>query len=158
MKTETGMNSGSRRAGRLPALAAAGMRFACLLALAALGACATAPASAPSPDEQVLERAQARWDALLADQLETAYSYYSPGYRSTVSVINFGTAYRLRRVKFISAQYREHSCEDTRCSVKFDVGYSVTRPVPGVDKFEHTQVIEDIWVKSGDEWWYLPKK
>jgi hypothetical protein len=135
-------------------LARLGQTLILIAVVAALSACATAP---PKTDP-VVERAKARWEALLSDDLETAYSYYSPGYRSTTSVVDFGVGIRMRRVLWTSADYRDHSCEDNRCKVRFDVGYKVHKPVPGLDEWDHTSVIEDTWVKTGGEWWYLPKK
>lgn len=123
----------------------------CLLTLAA---CAT-----PGPTtEPVVERAQARWDALSRGDLETAYTYYSPGYRSSTSLIDFGIAMRARQVKWTGASYKDHACEESRCTVNFDVVYKVNRPVPGLDVWESKAVIKDTWVKVDGEWWYLPEK
>jgi hypothetical protein len=119
-----------------------------------LAACATTgPKTHP-----VVERAQARWNAVLAGDLETAYGYYSPGYRSATSLVDFGIAWRVRKVGYTSATYKEHSCEETRCTVSFDVGYKVNRPVPGLDVWEGSDLIEDTWVQTSGEWWYLPEK
>ena len=129
--------------------------FGWLAVLMVLSACTTKPVS---DSEQVVERAKARYEALLSGDLETAYTFYSPGYRSTISLIEFGVQFRTRRVYWTSAEYREHSCEGDRCSVWFDVDYRVQKPVPGLDSFDGSILIEDTWVKTGGEWWYLPKK
>lgn len=130
--------------------------FRVLLAvsLLALTACAaTGPQTHP-----VVERAQARWNALLAGDLETAYGYYSPGYRSSTSVVDFGIEWRVRKVGYTSAAYKEHVCEDVRCTVLFDITYKVTRPVPGLTTWESKSVVEETWVRTDGEWWYLPEK
>ncbi len=129
--------------------------LALLLVILLLSACATTDTPGT---ESIAERAQARWDALLSGDLETAYSYYSPGYRSTTSVIDFGVELRTRRVRWTSAEYREHSCEPNRCSVAFDIGFLVPKAVPGVDEFKGKSVIEETWIKSAGEWWFLPEK
>ncbi len=128
-----------------------------LLALSTLwlSACATTPAS---ESDIVIERAQARWDAITAGDLETAYSFYSPGFRSTTSPVDFGISMRMRRVKWTSATYLEHSCEENRCLVTFDVGFKVSNPVPGLKVYESSSKVEDTWIKTNGQWWYLPEK
>jgi hypothetical protein len=126
----------------------------CMLALALLSACATT--SAVSPDDEVKARAEARWEALLARDYASAYDLYSPGYRSTISVTDFEIGIRLRRVRWITAEYLSQNCEESTCTVTFRVGYRVNSPVPGVDVWNGYDTIEDQWIKTGGEWWYLP--
>jgi hypothetical protein len=130
------------------------MLLAALAALA-LSACATTPGG---DDKRVVDRAQARWDAITGNELEAAYEYYSPGYRSANSLIDFGTAIRLRKVNYTNAEYLDHQCEQNRCTVRFMVGYRVFAPVPGMTRYDGKQVVEDTWVKTSGEWWYLPDK
>ncbi len=125
-----------------------------LLLLMLLSACATTP----SPDEIVKQKAEARWAALLSRDYASAYSYYSPGYRSTASVTDFEIGIRLRRVRWTTAEYLKHNCDENTCSVSFRVGYRVGSPVPGVDTWNGYDLITDQWVKTGGEWWYLPKE
>jgi len=128
-----------------------------LLALSTLwlSACATTPSS---ESDIVIERAQARWDAIASGDLETAYTYYSPGFRSANSLIDFGVSMSMRRVKWTSATYLEHSCEESRCLVQFDVGFKVSNPVPGLKVYESSSKVEDTWIKTNGQWWYLPEK
>lgn len=126
-----------------------------LLLVALLSACA---ASAPTRDEVIPERAQARWDALLAGDFGTAYGYLSPGVRSTMSATDFEIAFRLRRIQYLSAEYREHSCGDDVCTVKMIIGYRVVQPLAGVPEWESESAVEERWILSGGEWWYLPEK
>ena len=125
------------------------------LAVLLLGGCALNPAS---QEQRVVDRAQARWDAIVAGDLETAYTLYSPGYRSAMSVIDFAVELRTRRVAYTSAEYVSHECEEARCKIKFLVGFRVPAPVPGMTVFDSTQQLEDSWVRTNGEWWYLPEK
>ena len=127
--------------------------IACLAVL--LGGCAAAP---KSQDDIVIERAQQRWDAVIAGDLETAYTYYSPGFRATNSLIDYGVSMRVRKVRWTSAEYKSHDCEESRCSVVFDIGYKVGAPVPGVSVYEGSDVIEDRWIKTDGQWWFVPPK
>lgn len=131
-------------------------RLAGILVLMGLMAgCASKPAS---QDEMVIERAQARWDAITSGDLETAYTYYAPGYRSSVSLIDFGVEQRLRKVVWTVADYGSHNCEENRCLVTFEVQFKVANPVPGMSVFQSSHPVEDTWIKTDGQWWYLPKK
>ena len=124
-----------------------------VLAVITLTACATQP---QTQDDYVVERAQERRDLLLAGDLETAYTFFSPGYRSTHSLIDFGVQERTRRLQYTSAKYLSHDCQDSRCLITFELGYRVAAPVPGVSYFDGTSKVEETWVRTDNEWWYLP--
>lgn len=127
-----------------------------VLMFSLLSACAT---SGSGPEKEKIEnRAQARWDALLAGDVETAYGYFSPGYRSSVSLIDYAVELRMRRVNWTSAAYKEHSCENKTCDVKFTVGYKIVRALPGVPTFESQSIVDERWIQIDGQWWYLPQK
>ncbi len=117
-----------------------------------MSACATTP---PAVDN-VEERAQARWDAVLSRDYDAAYSYYSPGYRSSTSRVDFEIALRLRRISIESAEVEESSCEANACTVQARVEYLVVSPVPGIDEWKSKRLVEERWIRTKDEWWYLP--
>ena len=140
------------------AITAHGLLLALLgvLIFSLLSACVT---SESRPEKEKIEnRAQARWDALLSGDLETAYGYFSPGYRSSVSLIDYGVELRMRRVHWTSATYKEHSCENKTCDVKFLVGYKIVRALPGVPTFESQSTVDERWIQTDGQWWYLPQK
>jgi hypothetical protein len=126
-----------------------------LLAVMLLSACAATPAST---EDVIKERAQARWDALLDGDFATAYSYFSPGYRSTITVVDFEIGVRMRKVRYRTAEYLGHSCENDVCTVQIKVGYLVARPVPGLDNWESESMLSEQWINSDGEWWFLPQK
>ena len=132
-----------------------GFHACAILLLASLAGCAS---SQKSDDDIVVERAQARWDAITGNELEEAYTFYSPGYRSTTSLFDFGVDIRSKRVAWTGAQYLDHQCEDTRCVVRFSLSFRVVNPVPGMRVFDGKQVVEDTWIKTQGNWWYLPNK
>ena len=120
-----------------------------------LTACATGPGGVGN---SIVERAQDRWDALLAGDFETAYGFYSPGYRSSRSVFDLAFEIRSRRVQWVSAEYRDHSCDERVCTVNFEVGFKVIKPVRGLPEWESSSLVDEKWVKTEGQWWYLPKK
>jgi len=127
-----------------------------LLAVMLLSACAST--SNALSEDVVKERAQARWDALLKGDFATAYSYFSPGYRSTVTVVDYEIAVRLKKVQYRTAEYQDHSCENNVCTVRIKVGYRVAKPVPGQASWESDGMVSEQWLKSDGEWWFLPQK
>lgn len=102
------------------------------------------------------KRAQERWDALLVGDFDTAYEYYSPGFRSSHSRGDFEVMMRLRKVQFTGAQYASQECEGDRCTVIFDVGYRIASPVPGLDTWESTKKLDETWVRTQGQWWFVP--
>ena len=136
-----------------PCLLLAGMITGLLLS-----ACASKVPVTESTEFSIADRAQDRWEALLAGDFETAWGYYSPGFRSTTSIDELAFLMRSRRVRWTSAQYQEHSCLENSCTVIFDMGFTVERPVPGLDQWNGSDIVEEKWVKTDGQWWFLPKK
>jgi hypothetical protein len=121
----------------------------CLL----LAGCASSPAAR---DKALQERAQARWDALLAGDFAAAYAFNSPGYRSATSVTDFEISFRVRRLKYEAAKYDSHSCEEQACTVRIWVDYSIPRPAQGVPEWKGRNVIEERWILTDGTWWFAP--
>jgi hypothetical protein len=42
--------------------------------------------------------------------------------------------------------------------VRFNLGYKVAAPVPGIDVWTGWDTIEEQWIQTGGEWWYIPTK
>lgn len=126
-----------------------GVLFVSLL----LAACATAGGSG----QAVETRAQARWDAILSNDLDTAYQLYSPGYRTATSRVDFEIAMRLRRIKWVSADVLESSCQADLCEITTVVGYEINKPLPGVPVWKSKQEVVERWVRTEGQWWYVPE-
>ena len=142
--------------GQVPVASRSRLTLIAFLLFGLLSACAGT--GSQSVQETIENRAQSRWDALLGGDYASAYSYYSPGYRSSVSVVDFEIGIRTRRVQWVSAEYVDHSCDQSVCTVQFKLGYKVVQPVVGIPVWESFDTIEEKWVKTEDQWWYLPKK
>lgn len=106
------------------------------------------------------ERVDARWQAVMAQDYETAYALLSPGYRSSVEMLDYRDILRRNRLKWISAEVQELQCQpasDSSCKVKVQVEYEISQPMRGVGEFSSHRSIEESWVKSEGDWWYLPE-
>jgi len=130
--------------------------FLALLSLSVLLSACAGSTTKGGPDESSVEyRAQQRWAAMLAGDFDKAYVYYSPGYRSAETMFDLASRARARRVQWTSADYKDHSCQENTCTVKFIIGYKVLKPVPGLDEYEYSSPLEEKWVKTEGQWWYL---
>lgn len=123
-----------------------------LVATLALAGCAAL--SPRSAEDIVRERAQARWNALVAGNFEEAYKYLSPASRSVVSLQRFrgsvGGAATWR-----SAEVHKVTCNQSeRCTVSIKVRYSPALRVGTLGTIETS--VEETWLFDAGQWW-LPQ-
>lgn len=109
-----------------------------------------------APEERVSERAQTRWDLLLSDQLEAAYAYLSPGYRSGLSLRNYQRKLLTQDVRWTGAEVIESNCSSDTCKIRISIDYGVYGALPGVSKMQSRRDIEEDWVLVDREWYFLP--
>ncbi len=109
-------------------------------------------------EDTIEQRAVARWDALLGDDLTGAYEYLSPGYRSSVSSKQYQRSLLLKKVKWTSAEYIASDCTETICKVTISLGYTVYGAVPGVRAFKGTEKVEESWLRIDGNWYLAPKQ
>lgn len=117
-----------------------------------LSACATTIA----PEKTLEERVKARWDTVLGGDYAGAYEYLSPGYRSSVSSVQYQRSLLLSKVKWNEAQYIESDCTETTCKVKISLKYTVYGGVPGIKSFNGRQMIDESWVLVDSNWYLVP--
>jgi len=121
-----------------------------------LSACATT-SSELEPEDLLQDRAQARWDALVARDFETAYEYLTPGYKQQQTVVNYAVSMSGRPVIWTSGNVREVVCEnEQKCTVRTDVGYRIPGGPTGINNMRMSRVIDETWLKLAGEWWYSP--
>ena len=94
-----------------------------LLAYACCGLLLSACATTNQTEDTLEERAMLRWDALLSGDVEAAYEFLSPGYRSSVTMLQYHRALLLSKVKWKDAKYIKDECEETICNVKISLGF-----------------------------------
>ena len=122
--------------------------------LLVLSACATTVKT----EETIEKRATERWNALLGGDLDGAYQFLSPGYRSSVSSLQYQRSLLLNRIKWTGAQFIESDCTETACKVKISIDYALYGALPGVSSFESTQTLDESWVLAEGEWYFVPSK
>ncbi len=123
------------------------------LPLALLIGCAVTPSA---PQQTLEERAQARWDHLIAGEAEPALAYYTPGYRSITATADFDAWLRNRPVKWISASVKESEClDEERCTITSSVTYRVPGGPTGINQMRMTRDIEEEWIRLDGQWFYV---
>lgn len=128
----------------------AGLCFSLLL----LSACTTNI----SNEGTIEERATARWALLFGGDFAGAYEFLSPGFRSSVSSVQYQKSLLLQRVEWTNAKYIESDCTETTCNVSILLGYVMRGGLPGVSTFEGSDVIEESWIKTDKIWYLVPKQ
>ena len=126
-------------------VAAAGLM---VLALLNLTAC-----TAPEP-LSVEERAQQRWDHVVAREFEQAYQFFSPGYRETTPLHEYMIDVLSRPVRWVEAEVIGASCLEDVCRLSVAVTY---QPAAGPGHFRQlqpTRTIEERWIRVDGVWWY----
>lgn len=127
------------------------LALACALVMVA---CATVE----PPISDVEERSRARWDAYLAGDFATVYGYLSPAMRSSVSSVQYQRSLLLKKVRYQSTEVLGSDCSGDVCKVSILLNFVVNQPVPGMAKYEGKQKIEENWVRTDGEWWFVPEK
>jgi len=123
-----------------------GKQVAAVLMTAMLAACA---ASTPprAPEAIVKDRAQTRWNALVQGDTKTAYEFFSPGSRATMSLADFAGGIRSGFWKLVTVD--SVTCADAdRCEVTTTIEY----------EFRGSRIKtpnRETWVRDGADWWYL---
>jgi hypothetical protein len=124
-----------------------------VFSLVLLSACATTAV----PEIKFEDRVMGRWNAILTGDLAGAYEYLSPGYRSSVSSLDYQRSILQKRVQWKNAEYIESNCTETTCKAKIYLDYVLYGALPGVKSFEGRQAIQESWVLTDGNWYLVPK-
>lgn len=122
------------------------------LGVCLLAGCATTQAPV---DETIEERAQARWDLILAQDHASALNYYTPTFRSAVEPDDFQRDMARRQVRWTDAEVQSADCDEQRCVVAVRVFY---QPAQGPQEFrdmELSRVREETWIRVDGQWWFV---
>lgn len=112
---------------------------------------------APEPSEAVTERAQQRWDALVARDFSAAWVLYSPGFRETNPEGDFTWEMSRRPVRWEDARVAAADCDGDRCTASVRVRYHVPAAPAGLNTLRNEREVEETWIRVDDQWWYVPE-
>jgi hypothetical protein len=118
------------------------------------GGCGTLPSggiSIDSPNDQkgaiVRERAEARWQALIKDDIAAAYSYLTPATREVVSLDQYKA--KVARGTFRDVKIDDIKCEAELCKVSLRLTFDRPR-VKGM-----VTALEETWIIERGQFWYV---
>ncbi len=109
--------------------------------------CAGISAPPETPEKVVMARAQARWDALVAGQLEKSFEFITPSGRSTLPMDIYKG--RLAGAHWKAAKVTAATCEPEICEVTVILDIDVLPNLP------HKQPITEKWLLDGGKWWFV---
>jgi hypothetical protein len=120
-----------------------------LVAVLAAG-CASIGAGLRPAEEVVLERAQARWSALVERDWKTAYAFLTPAYREVVPLKRYSDQFG-GPLRWESAKPAGAKCEEKRCTVSVEIVFRMM--LPGhMDRVDKTH-IDEVWVLEAGQWY-----
>jgi len=116
-----------------------------------IGGCASF--GSQKSDEQIVhERAQARLNALLKQDVNEAWKYTAPSYRQRITPQAY-TATVAGIINWKGATVETVSCEEERCEVNYLLSYEIKQM-----KMQNTRPMKEIWIKSDGEWWIYHRR
>lgn len=139
------------------------------LAVLLLAACGSTGETRPAPKEAaeakpayrmaVEQRAQARWDALIARDIATAWQFFTPGYRQLNDESAYGSDVLNRPTQWLQAEAERSECdgEDT-CTVVVRVRVQAFMPGGGGRPMEVDTWVRESWLKLDGVWYHLPTR
>jgi hypothetical protein len=117
------------------------------LSLVGISGCA---AFKPRPAEEiVMERSQARWDALVKSDTKTAYGFFSPGSRAVMTPEQYDSSIRKGFWKSAKVEKVECATQDS-CFAHVAIEYEY------LGRRTRTPLGET-WIRDGSDWWYVQK-
>ena len=143
------MMNGTKAGGRT-LVGAKGMVLTAFLLVVLLVGCRS-----EGPTETLEERAQARWDLVLARDFEAAWEYLTPGYRQTTNRFDYARDMAGRPLRLLSAEVVGTECEEDLCKINVLVGYRAVGAPAGMGQMRLSREIEETWIWLDGAWWFV---
>jgi hypothetical protein len=102
-----------------------------------------------APQDAVMERSQARWEAMLRSDIKSAYGYFSPGSRALMTVEQYEGTIRKGFWKSAKVEKVECATQDS-CFVHVAIEY----------EYQGRRIktpLGETWIRDGSDWWYVQK-
>ena len=130
------------------------MKTGFLIIAMLLTACASNPQQ--TPEQQVAQRAEARWKRLIAKDYQQAWEYLMPSYRNLVSPQDYGKRFGSAGA-WTNAIIHEVTCEPSVCKVKVRVTTKMRVPLFAAKIPEVNTYVDERWVREDGQWWLYEK-
>ncbi|EED31013.1 conserved hypothetical protein [gamma proteobacterium NOR5-3] len=122
-----------------------------------MAGCASTPKLTNSDKAQLLERAEARWHALMVRDWESAYAFMSPAYRDVFSYPMFRQRFSYSvKWELTSVELVNYDAPAAVASVAIGVMSRPVKPTSAASKAlgaTPARIVEQ-WVNKDGSWWY----
>jgi hypothetical protein len=95
----------------------------------------------------VIERAKARWQAVMATNVAAAYEFLSPGSKAAASIAVYGGKSRFKDFRSVDVLSAECEAETCKVRVNLILDHRLMKGIP----FE----LEENWVLETGQYWYV---
>ena len=126
-----------------------------LCSAAILAGCSSLQSESARAEKLVAERAQQRWDSILTGELDVAYGLLSPAQRTSVTPLAYKRKVLNSPFRWKSAEVSQVQCQELTCQATVRVAMDVIGAVPGVARFPIEQDMEEQWILTDGEWWFV---
>jgi len=105
----------------------------------------------PTAESRLAERAEQRWQALIAGDFDQAYEYETPGYRAVYSKKAFQNRFG-QNIRWQNVQVRDVTIADDMAEVLVLIGFQALSP--GGHPIDGERPIWERWQLVDGKWWY----
>lgn len=115
--------------------------------------------SSVDSEEQLKERIEGRWAALIKRDFSEAYKYESPGYRALYSVEQFRGVFG-GQVGWLSARIAKLTIKDASAEAVVSVQYHAMvpfNPDSGSSVTKGETALDEKWIQDGGVWYHLQR-
>ena len=109
-----------------------------------------------SVEELLTQRAEDRWQAVIAWDMEKAYGYLSPGTRQSLPLQVYAKKNLMGPVQYKDAVVKSTQCEEQVCTLKLDLHYLYQGSISAMQGTEMSSAVTEKWVKADNNWFYVP--
>jgi hypothetical protein len=111
---------------------------------------------AVSPEQQLVERAEARWRALAEGDFEAAYAFESPAYRDITPLQRFRGQFG-SAVAWKGAEVKRVELGESAATAKVLLNLRYSAHMPTGEPYETTQGVRENWMLADGVWWHIRK-
>jgi len=128
-----------------------------ILLLAGCSQTTTRSDASLTPEQQVAQRVEQRWQLIMEGDYLAAYEYLTPGYRTKNSQRAFANRIASSGVEYSQAEVNEVNCDESyqRCTSKTAVEFVLRGALRGVDKMQSSAVISEKWINLDNQWYFV---
>lgn len=102
-----------------------------------------------------------RWKAVIANDLEKAYEYFSPGYKEIENLLSYRNRIATAKIhmNWRNAAFKSAKCEsESLCKVLVDIDYTYTFPRRSMGSTDSSSTIVENWIIANGKWRFIPKE